>query len=244
MLCLVGGTACEQAQPQPHVVFTGNASISSAELLGAIEDPFEPGGAVDHEVLERDLLMISAYYWDRGYARVNVGEPQIRATAIVIPITENEVFTIDSVAVTGDPVASMNARHRDGLSVKPGVVFSRTQIATDREQLSRYYEERGYANVNVLPLTKLDIAKRTVGLAFEIERGKLAVIERVQLDCPGVPGAAKVLTVVEGDRYDVRTFEGSKAAIMAHAGLAKDDVMIWMQRGSTDERVVLSFECH
>ena len=239
VLGLFGGTAFAK----PRIVFTGNAAISSAELLGAIDDPFESSGALQQEVFERDLLLLSAYYWDRGYARVRVGEPKISATEIVIPIEENEVFTIGSVAVTGDVAPRMKARHRDSLRVKPGVRFSRTQIADDRTALSRYYEERGYAYVNVLPLTKIDIAKRTIGLTFEIERGKLTTVERIQLDCPRVPDASKVLTVFEGDRYDVRPFEATKAAIMSLGGLSKDEVVIWTKRGTTDELVILGFEC-
>lgn len=239
VLGFLGGTAFAK----PRIVFTGNASISSRELLDAIDDPFEPSGALQQEIFERDLLLLSAYYWDRGYARVHVGEPKISATEIVIPITENEIFTIGSVAVTGDPTPRMKARHRDALRVKPGVMFSRTLIADDRTQLSRYYEERGYAYVNVLPLTKVDIAKRTIGLTFEIERGKLTNVERIHLDCPRVPDASTVLTVFEGDRYDVRAFEATKAAIMQLGSLTKDDVVIWTKRGTTDELVILGFEC-
>jgi outer membrane protein insertion porin family len=238
-ICLLGCTAAAQ----PRIVFTGNANISSAELLNAIDDPFEADGSLQQEVFERDLLLLSAYYWDRGYARVRIGDPKISATEIVIPITENEVFTIGSIAVTGDPTPRMRARHHDALKTRTGALFSRTQIANDREQLSRYYEERGYAYVNVLPLTKIDIATRTVALTFEITRGKVARIEHVDLDCPRVPDAGAVIRVYNGDRYDVRKFEESKAAIRALGSLGKDDVVLWSKRGSTDELVILGIEC-
>ena len=39
------------------------------------------------------------------------------------------------------------------------MTFSRTQIAEDREKLSAYYQDQGYAYANVLPLTKVDLAE-------------------------------------------------------------------------------------
>jgi len=241
-LCLLGGVGA--AEPaRPRIIFTGNLNISSAELLNAIDDPFEANGTLQQELFERDLLLLVAHYWDLGYARVRVGEPKISATQIVIPIVENEVFTIGSVVVTGDPTPRMRARHRDAVSTRPSMLFSRTRISNDRERISRYYEERGYYSIDVRPMTKTDIPKRTIALDFQIELGKVTYVEGVNLDCPKVPDAAKAITVFAGDRYDVRTFEASKAAIMALGSLGKDDVMMWAKHGATDERVILGFEC-
>ena len=240
VICLLATTGAAQ----PRIVFTGNASIASADLLNAIDDPFDASGALQKELLERDLLLLAVHYWDRGFARVQIGEPKIGATEIIIPVTENEVFTIGSVAITGDPAPRMKARHHDALTTRQGMLFSRTQIGKDRERLARYYEERGYAYVNVLPLTKVDIAKRTIALTFEIERGKVTRVERVDVDCPRVPDAATVVTIFDGDRYDVRALEASKAAVMALGSLGKDDVALWSKRGATDELVILGVECH
>jgi len=242
VLCFLGGVAAAQPS-RPRIVFTGNTTIASTELLNAIDDPFEASGALQQEIFERDLLLLAAYYWDLGYARVRIGEPKISATEIVIPITENEVFTLGEVVVTGDPTPRMKARHRDALKLRPGMLFSRTRISNDRERLSRYYEERGYASVNVLPLTKVDVAKRIINLNYEITRGKLTYVEAVLLDCPRLPDAATVLKVFDGDVYDVRTFEGSKTAIMELGGLTKDEVVIFTKRGASDEHVILGFEC-
>jgi outer membrane protein insertion porin family len=239
-LCVVLGAGVASAQPR--LTFKGNSAFSAKELRAAIDDPFDAGGALVQEVFERDLLLLSAFYWDRGYVRVRVGDPQITPDEIVIPITENERFTYGAIAVTGDPSPRTNTRHRDTLRSSTGAIFSRRQISDDRQQISRYYEQRGFANVNVLPRTKTDVATRTVELTFEITPGPIAYVEAITVDCPRVPDAASVLTVFVHDRYDVRTFEGSKAAIRRRGGLAKEVVM-WMKRGSSDALVILNFEC-
>ena len=231
------------AAAQPRITFTGNATFSSKDLRAAI-DPFDEHGALVQERLERDLLVLAAYYWDRGYARVRIGEPNVSATEIVIPITENETFTFGVTAVTGDPSARMNARHRDALRVRSGATYSATQIWHDRQHIARYYEERGHAYVDVLPRTRRDLAARTIDLTFEITPGPVMFVEAVNLWCDAVPNAASVLQVFPKDRYDVRKFEGSKAALMAHAGLERrDDVIVSTKRGSAFDLIILNLEC-
>ena len=38
-------------------------------------------GTYREDVFQRDLLLIQAHYWDRGYVQVKVGEPARRAVA-------------------------------------------------------------------------------------------------------------------------------------------------------------------
>jgi outer membrane protein assembly factor BamA len=127
-----------------RVQFTGNAAVSSDRLRAAIaEYPlFDDTGAIVQEVLERDLLLIAAFYWDRGHAQVKVGEPVISPSkdAVTIPIEEGPVFTVGSVTVTGELIGSAKA-NLAMIRVRPGATFSRTRIANDREALSNFYQD-------------------------------------------------------------------------------------------------------
>ena len=64
--------------------------ISDDELRGAMATPaggwlsfLNDSGMYSQEAFERDLLLVTAHYWDRGYANVKVGTPQLgcRATS-------------------------------------------------------------------------------------------------------------------------------------------------------------------
>lgn len=231
------------ARAAPKIEFVGNTAFSSTELLAAIDDPFTADGALVTAALERDLLVLSAYYWDRGYARVNVGEPTITPTVIRIPITENERFTLGNLAIAGDPPPRMRARHHDALRIRRGDIFSRLAIAEERERIGRYYEERGYAYVNVLPRTKVDLDGKTIAVTFEIDRGKQTTIEQVDVLCPLVPDAAALVTVRIGDLFDVRALEASKRAIVAAGQLDPTTVVMSTKRGRSDEHVLVHFEC-
>ena len=227
------------------VQFSGNATVSSDRLRTAIaEYPlFDDAGAIVPEVLERDLLLISAFYWDRGHVQVKVGAPVISPSrdAVTIPIEEGPVFTVGSVTVTGDLIGSARA-NLARVRVRPGVLFSRTRIANDRETLSNFYQDQGYAYVNVLPLTKVDLARKTIGLTFEITRGKRSYFERIE-----VHGNSKTSThtirramkIAEGDLFTNLDLVDGKRRVQA---LGFDDVAIATRRGSSDELVVLIIE--
>jgi len=244
---LVRGPADVDAAPEaaPKVRFVGNARGSSERLRGAIaEYPlFDDAGMIEQEVLERDLLLISAYYWDHGYAQVKVREPVIPPArdAVTIPIEEGPVFTMGAVAVTGDLLGTAK-QDLARIRVRPGVRFSRRMIADDREALSDYYQDQGYAYVNVLPLTKIDLERRTIGLTFEITRGELASFERIEVVGNSRTPADAIRTAMriwEGDPFTNRQLVEGKRRVQA-LGLA--DVVLSTRRGSSDELVVLTIE--
>jgi outer membrane protein insertion porin family len=227
------------------VQFVGNASVSSDRLRAAIdEDPlFDDTGAIIQDVLERDLLLISAFYWDRGHALVKVGQPVIPPSrdAVTIPIEEGPVFKLGPVAVTGELIGSARANLAK-LRVRPGVTFSRMMISEDREALSDSYQDQGYAYVNVVPLTKIDLDRKTIGLTFEITRGKRAYFERVE-----VYGNAKTPTrtilramgIREGDPFTNIDLVSGKRQLHE---LGFSDVAISTKQGSSDELVVVTIE--
>jgi outer membrane protein insertion porin family len=184
-VCVVGVASVANAGT-PIVTFSGNHEVPAYALRAAMDSPLDspPNSteAFDEEALERDLLLISAYYWDRGYANVRVGEPVIdpETNTIAIRIQEGPTFKIGDVAITGTLVGS--ARTNLGkLSVTRGELFSRTRIANDRESLATYYEDLGYANVMVLPMTKVDLDTRTIAMTWEVTPGQVATIERVNV---------------------------------------------------------------
>ena len=201
--------------------FVGNHDITAADLRRAVQT--RAGETFRQEVFERDLLLVSAYYWDRGYANVKVGEPTQTLSPdgttldIVIPVDEGPMFTISAVRTTGELLDSA----RDTLQmvkVRPGNVFSRTEIATDRETLSLRYQDDGYADALVLPLTKVDVAARTIELTFDVKRGVVASFASVH-----IWGNSKVpegtirneLVFREGDTFNGTALEVSKQRLEA-----------------------------
>jgi outer membrane protein insertion porin family len=238
-----------------EVQFIGNNSISDDELRNAISTRradalsfLNDSGTYSQEAFERDLLLVSAHYWDRGYANVKVGTPQLRLSRdkqymyLSIPVDEGPVFTLGSVNFKGDLIGSA-AKNLEKIRMRPGMKFSRTMIAEDRESLSNYYQDQGYAYANVLPLTKVDLDKRQISLTFEVARGKRAYFERIS-----IRGNSKTrdkvirreMKISEGELFNNTNLEVSKRRIMALGFF--ENVVVSTKRGSSDEFVEVNVE--
>ncbi|MCB9565472.1 MAG: outer membrane protein assembly factor BamA [Kofleriaceae bacterium] len=237
------------------VQFIGNEAISDDELRGLIAT--QKGGALsflndsgtfNEEAFERDLLIISAHYWDKGFATVNVGEPQLRLSRdkrymyLSIPIEEGPVYKIASIEFRGDLIGTAEDQAKK-VKIKPGSTFSRSVIAEDRERLSNFYMDQGYAYANVLPLTKPIPGKNEIALIFEVERGKKAYFERIN-----IRGNSKTrdkvirreMKISEGELFNNTNLEISKRRINALGFFEKVDVST--KRGSSDEFVEVNVE--
>ena len=238
-----------------EVQFIGNTQISDDELRGAISTRrqdalsfLNDSGTYSQEAFERDLLLVSAHYWDRGYANVKVGTPQLRLSRdkqfmyLSIPVDEGPVFTIGAVNFKGDLIGSA-PQNLDRIKMRPGVAFSRTMIAEDREKLSNYYQDQGYAYANVLPLTKVDLPNRRISLTFEVARGKRAYFERIN-----IRGNSKTrdkvirreMKIAEGELFNNTNLEISKRRITALGFF--ENVVVSTKRGSSDEFVEVNVE--
>jgi len=238
-----------------EVQFIGNNHISDEELRNAISTRradalsfLNDSGTYSQEAFERDLLLVSAHYWDRGYANVKVGTPQLRLSRdkqymyLAIPVDEGPVFTIGALNFKGDLIGGKE-KNQAKVKVRAGMTFSRTRIAEDRENLSAFYQDQGYAYANVLPLTKVDLEKRTIGLTFEVSRGKRAYFERIN-----IRGNSKTrdkvirreMKISEGELFNNTNLEVSKRRIMALGFF--ENVVISTKRGSSDEFVEVNVE--
>ena len=237
------------------VQFIGNRSIGDNELRLAIQTRrqdalsfLNDSGVYSEEAFQRDLLLVSAHYWDKGFANVKVGTPQLRLSRdkefmyLSIPIDEGPVFTIGAVTFKGDLIGTP-ADNMNRIRMRAGTTFSRTQIAEDREKLSAYYQDQGYAYANVSPLTKVDLPNRKISLTYEVARGKRAYFERIN-----IRGNSKTrdkvirreMKIAEGELFNNTNLEVSKRRITALGYF--ENVTVSTKRGSSDEFVEVNVE--
>jgi len=235
--------------------FIGNRAVSDGDLRSAIAT--RPPGALSfldgsgvfrRDTLERDLVVLTGLYLDRGYATVKIGAPALRLSPdgrfmhVAIAIDEGPQFTFRTVDLKGDLLGAA-ADQRALIGSRSGVVFSRTRVERDRKALETYYRDRGYANVNVTPRIRIDVPTRTVTLAFEVVRGRRVFIERIH-----VRGNSKTrdkvirreIEIAEGELFSGSNLEKSRAAITALGYF--ESVTVSTSRGSSDEFVDVDFE--
>lgn len=237
------------------VEFIGNKNVPDSELRQYIQTRkggalsfLSDSGTFSEEAFERDLVIISAHYWDKGYAAVKLGTPQLQLSRdkkymyLSIPVDEGPIFTISEVKFKGSLVGD-EALHRSRTATRAGKQFSRSDLAGDRERLSSYYMDQGYAYANVSPLTIPDMKNHTISLVWEIESGKKAYFERIN-----IRGNSKTrdkvirreMKISEGELYSSTGLEESRRRITALGFFEKVDVST--KRGSSDELVEVNVE--
>jgi outer membrane protein insertion porin family len=237
------------------VQFIGNKAISDENLRNNMENRradalsfLNDSGTFNQETFDRDLERLVAVYWDLGYASVKVSTPQVRLSRdkkymyLAVPIEEGPVFTIAKVDFKGDVLGDI-AEQKKALRAKPGDHFSRTAIASDRERLSAYYQDQGYAYANVIPVTPIDPVKKTIALTWEISRGKKAYFERIN-----IRGNSKTrdkvirreMKISEGELFNQSNLDISERRINALGFFEKVDIST--KRGSSDEFVEVNVE--
>ncbi|HEX2572451.1 MAG TPA: outer membrane protein assembly factor BamA [Polyangia bacterium] len=214
-----------------QVRFLGNKAISEEELHAAISTRegnilsfLTSSGTYKEEAFDRDLLLLTAYYYDRGYINVKLGKPEIELSGdkkylyITIPIDEGPQYRIGKLDVRGDLLLPKDEYLRR-LTVHTGDVFNRSRLGTDINKLNEIYKDRGYAYVNITPLTNIGGGdNRAVDLTFEIEQGQKVYFHRIN-----IRGNHKTrdkvirreLKISEGELYNQTLLDSSKKRVMA-----------------------------
>ncbi|KAB0665127.1 outer membrane protein assembly factor BamA [Oryzomonas japonica] len=209
--------------------FDGNRTFTDKQLRKVMETKekwflswLTGAGTYKEEVLKNDALLIADHYMNNGYINVKVGEPVVKLTdakdalEVFIGITEGQQFRIGDLDFKGDllePVSEL----RKKVKVEPGQIFSRSTLRTDIATLTDVYADKGYAFANVNPLTKADSTKQIIDLSFDMEKGELVSIERINI--AGNPKTRdkvvrRELRITEGELYSATGIKRSKQNLM------------------------------
>jgi outer membrane protein insertion porin family len=238
-----------------RVNFVGNHALSDLELRdvivtreGSLLSVLTSAGTYREDVFQRDLLLIQAHYWDRGYVQVKVANPLVELSPdkqsmyITISIDEGPQYRLGKVDIGGDLLESKEF-FLSKVTVKPGEIFNRSKLSDDLQKLTDFYKDRGYAYVNATPSTPVNEKTRTVDVMFEIQKGELVTFDRIN-----IRGNTKTrdkvirreLRIIEGDIYSQSALDYSKRRVTALGFFEKVDVST--KRGTADDKMEVNIE--
>lgn len=235
--------------------FDGNRAFSDRKLRGLMETKekwfmswLTSAGTYKEEVLKNDALLITDYYLNNGYINVKVGEPTIKLTdardalEVFIGITEGDQFRVGEIGFKGE-LLEPATELRKKLKSEPGEIFSRSILRTDIFTLTDVYADKGYAFANVNPLTKPDPDKKIVDLTFDMEKGELVYIERINI--AGNPKTRdkvirREMRVTEAELYSATGLKRSKQQLM-NLGYF-EEANIATAKGSTGNKLNVSVD--
>lgn len=183
-----------------RITFIGNHNVSDKELrdimITGATSVFDwgSGGAFRADAFERDILVINALYYDKGFLSVQVFTPRIQLTPdrtgieITVTIQEGPRYKIRSLRLyerdeDGKEVEPLGGRRRlrEMVRAKPGDFFNRAELAKDLGAVQTMYRDAGYANVEAAPATELDPDKNEVDIIVPIKRHQPVYFGRIEI---------------------------------------------------------------
>ncbi|ADP72150.1 outer membrane protein assembly complex, YaeT protein [Rhodomicrobium vannielii ATCC 17100] len=250
--------------PQIKVVginFIGNASFSDAELRGEITttesgllDFLRNSSVYDPDRLNLDREMLRRFYVKSGFADMRV----LSATADVDSDKVDAekkgffvTFTLDEGAryTFGNLDVEATAHGLDAKALaasikgKPGDIYNAELVDRSVEALTKAAAEAGAPFAQVRPRIDRDPVRRTISVAFVVEDGPRAYVERVEISGNTATKDEVIrreFRVAEGDAYNKVIVEQGRLRVM-RTGFFKD-VKVEKQPGSAPDRVDLALK--
>ncbi|MBL9038467.1 MAG: outer membrane protein assembly factor BamA, partial [Archangium sp.] len=186
--------------------------------------------------------------YDRGFINVRIDKPVVSLSpdkkyiSITLHIDEGVPYSIGKIDFTGELIVDkkdLDAR----MTSKAGETFNRSLLAKDIQGLTDVYYDAGYAYANIVPLTAVNAENRTIDLTFEVQKGKLVTIERID-----VTGNTKTrdkvirrqLRVYEGELFSGTGIRRSKDKVTALGFF--ETVEVTHKPGADDSHVIVIVE--
>ena len=186
------------------VLLQGRPVIEEVLIEGASQIPLnrvrkevsvKPGDVVDEEKIEASRQKILTLYEERNYAEVDVQYrvqeiPGSNRSRVIIAITEGPKLVVKRITFVGND--SIVARDlRKAMKTKPLDIltfFNKSgrltpaQLEEDRASLRSYYQNRGFADVDIQDIQTEPLAKDGVELVVTITEGTQYRVNNVTFD--------------------------------------------------------------
>jgi outer membrane protein insertion porin family len=171
----------------------GNQNLSSKTIKKAIETKewwifsfVTSSGYYQKARMDADLERIRDLYFNNGFIKVAVGNPDVRLTedkegmTISIPVSEGDQYTISSVECSGNTVFQ-DEEIKKMVTMSPEQLFSKEVLRKDILAISDLYSESGYALITVTPDLVPDEENRLVKVVLKIDEGEKYWIGRIEI---------------------------------------------------------------
>jgi len=193
----------------------GNKAISTGKIKGVMKTSewalysfIFSSGYYKKETMNRDIEAIKDLYFNRGFIKAVVADPEIRLTEdkkgmiIDILISEGDQYRVSGVEIIGNKAFS-EADLRKKITIQPGNIFSKETIKKDITSITDLYTQNGYAMANVYPDLIPDDLKKEVKVTYKIEEGDIFRIGRIEI-------SGNIKTRDKVIRREMRLDEGDK----------------------------------
>ncbi|PLY00206.1 MAG: outer membrane protein assembly factor BamA [Desulfuromonas sp.] len=234
--------------------FVGNSVFDKGDLLDKMETKerwmfswITGRGAYLAETMELDIERIKLAYRDVGYQDVKVKPAEVSLVGdeyidIKIEIEEGPQYKTGIIKITGD-LLKPEEELLPLVTLKTGDIFSRAQVRESILALTDFYANRGYAYVNVSPLTSKHAEELIYDLNLEVEQGLEVHVERIDIS-----GNKKTrdkvirreIPILEGGVYNAAAVKEANRRVR-NLGYF-DEVNVTTKPGSQEDQAIVDVE--
>ena len=234
------GTKAYSSSRLKEVVKTSESNILSFLQTTDIYDP-------DRIEADRDLLR--RFYLKHGYADVRIvsaiGEydPAKKGFVVTYTIDEGAQYRVGTVEVISNVHAIDPAGLRSQLKLGEGSVYNADLVEKTVEAMTIQAARQGYAFANVRPRGDRNFETKTINLAFVVEEGARAYIERIN-----IRGNTRTRDYVIRREFDLGEGDAYNRALIDRAERRLKNlnyfktVKITNEPGSAPDRVVINVD--
>jgi outer membrane protein insertion porin family len=234
--------------------FVGIKAFSSGRLKDIIKTSesnwlsfLQTTDIYDPDRVEADRDLLRRFYLKHGYADVRivsaVGEydPAKKGFIVTFTIDEGAQYHFGTVDVVSNVHAINPASLRNSLKVSSGSVYNADLVEKSVEAMTIEAAKHGYAFANVRPRGDRDFQKKIINIAFVVEEGTRAYIERINIH-----GNTRTRDYVIRREFDIGEGDAYNRALIdrAERRLKNLDyfktVKITNEPGSAPDRVVVN----
>jgi outer membrane protein insertion porin family len=236
--------------------FVGNKSYSSwrlKEVIKTVESNLlsflQTTDVYDPDRMEADRDLIRRFYLKHGFADVQVVsavaeyDPAKKGFIITFTIEEGPLYHFGTVDVQSNVRAVDSTSLRSVLRMRQGDIYNGEAIEKTVEQVTIEVARRGYPFATVRPRGDRNPQTRTINVAFVVDEGTRAYIERINIH-GNIRTRDYVIRrefdIAEGDPYN-RSLVDRAERRLKNLNFFKS-VKITNEPGSAPDRVVLNID--
>lgn len=143
-------------------------------------------GVLKEELLDRDAAALEAYYANRGFFDVRVGQPKVEfkkdGIYITFQVVEGPRYKVGQVKLKGDIIVNLKKLEEqisiDDLAAK-GKYFNRSILREDSQHLADFYTNFGYAFADAEVKLDKDQKKQVINVTYTLHKNQKVYIRRV-----------------------------------------------------------------
>ena len=200
-----------------NILFEGNKNISSKKdkegdghegMVALLV--YNVVRILQKDQMAADIEKIKNVYFDNGYIKAIVAEPEItvdkpqKGMTIKMQISEGDQYRLSSIDFAGNKVYDRETIQKR-IKLVPNVIFRKSLLEKDMRSISDLYSENGYALVSVVPDLSPDDSNKTVAVKLNIDEGDKYRIGRIEIS-GNTKTRDKVIRreirLAEGDTFD------------------------------------------